>query len=72
MKSRLTKQVGFLLALIMIGCTTAMAQPEDNGGDPPNNDAPLDGGVSVLIAAGVGYGLKKMRDARNVKKDDLK
>lgn len=28
----------------------------DNGGDP---DAPIDGGVGLLIAAGIGYGLKK-------------
>lgn len=30
----------------------------DNGGDP---DAPIDGGISFLIAAGIGYGLKKTR-----------
>jgi hypothetical protein len=28
----------------------------DNGGDP---DAPIDGGVGILIAAGIGLGLKK-------------
>jgi hypothetical protein len=28
----------------------------DNGGDP---DAPIDGGIGFLIAAGIGYGLKK-------------
>lgn len=35
--------------------------PEDPVGDP---DAPIDGGVSLLIAAGVGYGLKKANDQR--------
>lgn len=35
--------------------------PEDPVGDP---DAPIDGGVSLLIAAGVGYGLKKANDRR--------
>ena len=30
-------------------------------GDP---DAPLDGGVGFLVAAGVAYGVKKMRDKR--------
>jgi hypothetical protein len=33
-------------------------------GDP---DAPFDGGVSVLLAAGIGYGLKKANDARKKK-----
>ena len=27
-------------------------------------DTPIDGGLSLLIAAGVGYGLKKVRDER--------
>ena len=36
---------------------------------PPNPDAPIDGGVSILIAAGVGYGVKKVRDGRRKKKE---
>ena len=39
----------------------ANAQPGDPLGDP---DLPIDGGVSLLIAAGVGYGVKKYRDER--------
>ena len=35
--------------------------PDDPAGDP---DAPIDGGISLLIAAGVGYGLKKAHDKR--------
>jgi hypothetical protein len=27
-------------------------------------DAPIDGGLSVLIAGGIGYGIKKVKDAR--------
>jgi hypothetical protein len=34
-------------------------------GDP---DAPIDGGVSVLLIAGVGYGLKKANEVRKKKK----
>jgi hypothetical protein len=37
------------------------AQTGDPGGDP---DAPIDGGLSLLVAAGVGYGLKKANDQR--------
>jgi hypothetical protein len=30
-------------------------------------DAPIDGGLSLLIAGGVGYGVKKLRAARKSK-----
>lgn len=41
------------------------ANPPEPGGDP---GAPIDGGLSVLLAAGAGYGLKRSRDKRNAKK----
>ena len=37
------------------------AQPGDIFVDP---DAPIDGGISLLVAAGIGYGAKKARDNR--------
>jgi len=40
----------------------AFAQPGN-----PNNPVPLDGGISLLIAAGAAFGAKKIYDAR--KKD---
>ena len=45
----------------------AAAQPGP-GGDV---DLPIDGGVSILIAAGVGYGIKKVRDERKKKLDHI-
>jgi hypothetical protein len=42
------------------------AQLGDPAGDP---DAPIDGGVGVLIAAGVGYGVKKYREANRKKQN---
>lgn len=47
-----------------------LAQPASNpygagGGDP--DSAPIDGGLSLLVAAGVGYGAKKMKEKRNRK-----
>lgn len=30
-------------------------------------DVPIDGGLSLLVAAGVGYGAKKLREKRNSK-----
>jgi len=35
----------------------------DPGSDP--DSAPIDGGLSLLIAGGVGYGVKKMREKKN-------
>ena len=43
-----------------------MAQTEPCGG-PSQPACPIDGGISLLLAAGVGYGVKRYRDAR--KKD---
>lgn len=38
-------------------------QPDTGGPNPPN-DAPIDGGLSLLLAAGAAYGVKKYRDGR--------
>ncbi len=40
----------------------SQAQPVDDGAVDP--DAPIDGGISLLVAAGIGYGVKKARDNR--------
>jgi len=45
-----------ILFFILPGVLHAQIDP---AGDP---DAPIDGGLGILIAAGVGYGLKKIRD----------
>ncbi|MBO4244492.1 MAG: hypothetical protein J5882_05500 [Bacteroidales bacterium] len=72
-----SKYIKFALCLAL-GCFFSLgvfAQDTGTGvGDDPNKDVPkipipIDGGVSVLIAAGVGYGVKKYRDYRLSKKD---
>jgi hypothetical protein len=45
----------FVIATLMLP-VTAFCQLGDPEGDP---DAPIDGGVGVLVAAGVAYGIKK-------------
>ena len=37
----------------------------DPGEDP---DAPIDGGIGFLIVAGVGYGVKKVKDSKRLNK----
>ena len=55
-----SKAVISLSALVLLLCILpqfAMAQVSDP-------DTPIDGGISILVAAGVGYGIKKARDRR--------
>jgi hypothetical protein len=58
-----------LLAAIVFMCAAPIATyAQLDGGtefDPPNeNDLPIDGGVSLLLVAGIGYGAKKLYDKR--------
>jgi hypothetical protein len=46
------------------------AQP-DNSTDIVDPDAPIDGGVGLLVAAGIGYGIKKVRDNKKKKATHL-
>ena len=50
------------MAILAITAIKVYAQgPSSPGGDV---DAPIDGGLSLLIAGGVGYGIKKVRSKR--------
>ena len=56
-----------VILLVLLLPTLLMAQPVGNpygtgSGDP--DAAPIDGGLSLLIAAGVGYGAKKLKKRR--------
>lgn len=54
--------VSFLF--FVAGISTALAQP---GPGPVFNPVPLDGGISLLLAAGAAYGVKKAVNARKAK-----
>jgi hypothetical protein len=58
---------GLLITVFTTLSFVAVAQLGDPGEDP---DAPIDGGVSLLLAAGVGYGIKKARDQRKKAKSN--
>ncbi len=53
--------LSILLLLLPTVMLLAQIQPPDPGGDP---GVPLDGGLSILLAAGIGYGAKKVHEAR--------
>lgn len=53
---------GIFFALLALLPAICMAQ---GFGDPAvDPDAPIDGGVGALVAAGIGYGIKKYRDGK--------
>ena len=54
----------FIAALILPSLVHAQPVFDDDV-----NDVPIDGGLSLLIAAGVGYGAKKMRDKKKQQQD---
>ncbi|GMV77965.1 MAG: hypothetical protein AMXMBFR79_10980 [Chitinophagaceae bacterium] len=60
MKTKLLRVAG-VLAIAMLIAMPVMAQ--DNFPEP-EDDIPLDGGLTLLLAAGAGYGAKKFRDNR--------
>ena len=53
------------LVLIIVTLLPFFAMAQDPGGGP---DVPIDGGLSLLLAAGAAYGVKKYRQGR--KKDE--
>jgi len=57
------KAIPVLLLLLMCS-VCVMAQPDNTPGDP---DVPVDGGLSILLATGIGYGVKKVVDAKRKK-----
>lgn len=56
---------GMLFTLFSLLPEFSNAQIGDPGDDP---DAPIDGGIGLLVAAGVGYGIKKAKDSRQKNK----
>ena len=72
LRSLLTTAILTVVSLFMY-LPSVLAQLPDPGGDP--DEIPIDGGLSLLIAAGVAYGAKKAYDKRKKGpkvQDDLK
>ena len=50
--------ISIILLVVMILPSLLMAQP--GPADPNDTFVPIDGGIALLLAAGVGYGAKKL------------
>ena len=59
--TNITKLMMITCILLVLPSAALLAQ-SGPGSDP--SGAPIDGGISLLVAAGIGYGAKKTRDAR--------
>jgi hypothetical protein len=53
-------QIVTLSVLLLVLALPAISHAQPGFGDD-TNDVPIDGGLSLLVAAGVGYGAKKLR-----------
>ncbi len=63
------KNLKMMLLISMIAIPAfIIAQPPIN---PEVEDVPFDGGVSLLVAAGIGYGLKKVHDKKKAEKKEI-
>jgi hypothetical protein len=62
-KSTILKTV-LLFTFVLLSTMGVIAQPGDPGCDPLDPLCPIDGGLSLLIAAGIGIGAKKAYDAK--------
>lgn len=57
------KHINLLLLIIMLIALPVMLQAQPEFEDDVE-DVPFDGGISLMIAAGVAYSVKKVRDSR--------
>lgn len=62
------KARAFLFCLFLFVSCHLSAQPPGGDGDGEDPDIPIDGGVTLLLAAGVGYGVSRLY--RSTKKEE--
>jgi hypothetical protein len=55
--------IAILTTMMMLIYTPSFAEDPDPWNDS-EEDTPIDGGTSLLVATAVGYGIKKAREAR--------
>lgn len=62
---RIRKKVILIILILMLNAPELLIAQPDFGDD--TQDVPFDGGISVLIAAGMAYGLKKAFNSKKQK-----
>ena len=62
-----TRSIYFLITLFITLFLPMLSIAQGGGLPAAPADVPIDGGLSLLLAAGVGYGVKKIRDERKKK-----
>ncbi len=65
MKLKVTTVQIVMMLFVLLVPALVHAQPPPFGGGDDVLDVPIDGGLSVLVAAGIGYGAKKIKEKRN-------
>jgi hypothetical protein len=60
MKSSFKLKLAFAFALALVSATVLYAQPPSPPDQLGPDPIPVDGGLSLLVAAGIGYGAKKL------------
>lgn len=60
-----------LLLIAVAGIFTLRATAQGSLPDDPDEGVPLDGGLSIAIVAGVGYGAKRLMKNRKAKEENL-
>ena len=58
------RSIFFLVPIFILTCLPLLSVAQGGGLPAAPADVPIDGGLSLLLAAGVGYGIKKYRDQR--------
>lgn len=55
------------VVMIVFCCLPSLVFAQGDPGTDPDTTVPVDGGITILAAAGVAYGVKKIKEFRNKK-----
>ncbi len=61
-------QSALMMGGMLLSATVVLADPPGSGGGA---GAPIDGGISLLVAAGASYGINKLRKNRKAKNEGI-
>ncbi len=69
-QSTYTRHLLMFIFQLLLPTMLVLGQPGGDGdlGDDPDAAVPIDGGATLLLAAGVAYGTRRVRQAHQVKR----